>query len=403
MGFSAEDLAGTRAEDTTRLAELPGSNYSTLCAPVSQFNTLTGLWPPPNITRVALPPPKIEHPMNENVKQFCPGSVLNSIPAPGELVSHGKGPRFPNAVWNRDWAEAQHQRDSAIARMAEIISQLETELGLLSGTRSLVVATANNKGGAGRTTFSACIAAVMGEATKRPVLVIGANPDMDSAAERLGFGISLELSEVLAHFDEGLTVSTLFRRMTPTSNSVYVISHGQSTLSGQEFERLLLYLENMFSLILIDTGPGVDTEMSRVCYRHADKIVFPALTIMPGGIDGVRLAQSQLVQEGFAQKVSDSLIVAMGSEYGAELEHISASTEIPRSHTMSVPYDSYLDPKVMERRTVCVIPSNEYMYQCDNGAAPKAVTPHTQAAYLEIALAIYRGITTQSAATAAQT
>ena len=317
------------------------------------------------------------------------------IPTPSQLKPPGSPPWAVFWWLRRKWEGELRLYNDAVARMGKAIESRRTCLQQLVRQRPIVITTVSPKGGAGKTASSTCLAAVIGEATQYPVLVIDANPDWGGAAKRLGVedAQTISLTELVALIDTNTTPAVLQRMMLPTENSVFIVRSDDANvkrLGVERFRELVEHMRRLFSIIVLDTGTAITSDINTACIEIADVVTFPLLTTSGnatkgGPVDGCVHARQQLVADGFADKVAHGITIAMGVEYGQELDAFRLATNNPDGLMLPVPFDGY----VGDNQIVRVDPFDRNVTSVFRAEVQRCIAPHTQLAYLDIAIAAF--------------
>lgn len=374
-GFTLEDLTASTAPAET---PAPGTPAAPPSAPA--------LTPP-----ISLPAPD----PTTRTSGFAP---MRYVPVP--LAAELQHPGLPpwKLLWwkRRAWEGRSELYQQAVMGMADAIAVRRAYLKQLYLRRPIVLAPASPKGGAGKTATATCLAAVIGDAVNDSVLIIDANPDWGGAAKRLGVSDSqtLSLTELYEFFTGGETdASTIRNMMWPTENGVRIVRSDDANIQRMGVDKLRELIDKMrtvFSAIILDTGTAITSPVNLACYEYTDSLLFPLLTTTGrdnegGSVDGCKFAREQLQANGFADKVASSVTVALGIGPTDPLDPFREATDNRDGRMLAVPFDTH----VYNNQVVRVVPFDRQVIEAERGVDRTSIAPHTQLAYLDIAIAAY--------------
>ena len=123
------------------------------------------------------------------------------------------------------------------------------------------IAVTSIKGGVGKTTVSTLLGLVMAEHRGDRVIVLDANPDAGTLADRLTGESSVTVRELLRDLPR-IDSWTEVSRYTSLAGRLQVLASEQDPAAGDtfgraEYERICALLDRFFNVIVTDSGTGL--------------------------------------------------------------------------------------------------------------------------------------------------
>ena len=253
----------------------------------------------------------------------------------------------PRSGWRRALFELTGGRVNPGPGEAE-----EARTALLARIRSPLagahrVAVTSVKGGVGKTTVAACLGLGLSEHRGDRAVVLDANPDAGTLADRLTGDARITVRELLDDLDR-VTTWTDVSRYTSLAGRLQVLASEQDPASGDafrrdEYERICDLLGRFFNIIITDSGTGLVHSAMEGTLARADSIV----VVGAPTVDGAGRASKTLdwlVAHGHAELAADAVVVLSCDRRSAEVD-----AERIRDHFRSrvrgvveIPHDPHL-------------------------------------------------------------
>ncbi|GAA1400633.1 MinD/ParA family protein [Pseudonocardia kongjuensis] len=231
--------------------------------------------------------------------------------------------------------EAELHRAALLARIR----------GPLPGSHRVAVMSV--KGGVGKTTVAACLGLTLAEHRGDRAVVLDANPDAGTLADRLTGDPRVTVRDLLDDLD-GVTTWTDVSRYTSLAGRLQVLSSEQDPASGEafrrdEYERVCDLLGRYFNVIVTDSGTGlVHSAMEGTLARADSVVVVGAPTVDGAGRAGRTL--DWLTAHGHQALARDAVVVLSCDRQSAEVdtgrivEHFAGRAR----GVVQVPHDPHL-------------------------------------------------------------
>ncbi|MEJ8279220.1 MinD/ParA family ATP-binding protein [Pseudonocardia spirodelae] len=204
----------------------------------------------------------------------------------------------------------------------------ELRSGLLTRVRAPLagahrVAVMSMKGGVGKTTVSACLGLALAENRGDRAVVLDANPDAGTLADRLTGDARVTVRELLDDLD-AVGTWTEVSRYTSLAGRLQVLASEQDPGSGeafsrQEYERVSDLLGRYFNIIVTDSGTGLVHSTMEGTLARADSVV----VVGSPTVDGAGRASKTLdwlVAHGHAELARDAVVVLSCDRRSAEVD-----------------------------------------------------------------------------------
>ena len=209
------------------------------------------------------------------------------------------------------------------------------------------IAVMSIKGGVGKTTVVACLGLVLAEHRGDRVVVLDANPDAGTLADRLTGESEVTVRELLHDLDDVASWADL-TRYTSLAGRLQVLASEQDPASGaafsrEEYELVSGLLARYFDLVVTDSGTGLVHSAMAGTLGLADGVV----VVGAPTVDGARRAAKTLDwlrAHGHAALAAEALVVLSHDRVSKEVD-----TQRIRAHfaarcraVVDVPHDPHL-------------------------------------------------------------
>ncbi|ANY08211.1 MinD/ParA family ATP-binding protein [Pseudonocardia sp. HH130630-07] len=209
------------------------------------------------------------------------------------------------------------------------------------------VAVMSVKGGVGKTTVSACLGLTLSENRGDRTVVLDANPDAGTLADRLTGDSRVTVRELLNDLDQ-IRSWTDVSHYTSLAGRLQVLASEQDPASGDafrhdEYELVCELLGRFFNVIVTDSGTGLVHSAMQGTLAQADSIV----VVGAPTVDGAGRASKTLdwlVAHGLGDLARDAVVVLSYDRQSAEvdadriLEHFRSRVR----GVVRVPHDPHL-------------------------------------------------------------
>ncbi|MBN9735257.1 MinD/ParA family protein [Pseudonocardia sp. P1] len=232
-------------------------------------------------------------------------------------------------------SDAEERRDALLTRIR----------GPLPGAHRVAVMSV--KGGVGKTTVSACLGLALAEHRGDRAVVLDANPDAGTLADRLTGDSRVTVRELLDDL-ESVGTWTDVSRYTSLAGRLQVLSSEQDPAAGDafrrdEYERVCDLLGRFFNIIVTDSGTGLVHSAMEGTLARADSVVVVGAPTVDGAGRASRTLD-WLVAHGHAGLAADAVVVLSCDRHSAEvdadriLEHFRSRVR----GVVPVPHDPHL-------------------------------------------------------------
>jgi MinD-like ATPase involved in chromosome partitioning or flagellar assembly len=180
----------------------------------------------------------------------------------------------------------------------------------LPGPRHIAVA--SMKGGVGKTTVAACLGLVLAEQRGDRVVVLDANPDAGTLADRLTGESPVSVRALLRDLDRVQSWADM-SRYTSLAGRLQVLASEQDPASGEafrrdEYEHVSTLLGRFFDITVTDSGTGlVHSAMEGTLMRANSLVVVGTPTV--DGASRAAKTLDWLIAHGHGGLAADALVV----------------------------------------------------------------------------------------------
>jgi MinD-like ATPase involved in chromosome partitioning or flagellar assembly len=209
------------------------------------------------------------------------------------------------------------------------------------------IAVTSIKGGVGKTTVSTLLGLVMAENRGDRVIVLDANPDAGTLADRLTGESTVTVRELLRDLDH-IHSWTEVSRYTSLSGRLQVLASEQDPAAGdafsrEEYEHICALLDRFFNIIITDSGTGLVHSAMEGTLRLADSVII----VGSPTVDGAGRASKTLdwlLAHGHGQLAAGSVAVLSCDRTSDEVdrdrirEHFAARCRA----VVEIPHDPHL-------------------------------------------------------------
>jgi MinD-like ATPase involved in chromosome partitioning or flagellar assembly len=209
------------------------------------------------------------------------------------------------------------------------------------------IAVTSIKGGVGKTTVSTLLGLVMAENRGDRVIVLDANPDAGTLADRLTGESHVTVRELLRDL-EHITTWTEVSRYTSLAGRLQVLASEQDPAAGeafsrQEYEHICALLDRFFNVIITDSGTGLVHSAMEGTLKLADSLIIVGAPT----VDGAGRASKTLdwlLAHGHGQLASDAVAVLSCDRTSSEVdrERIREHFDARCRAVVEIPHDPHL-------------------------------------------------------------
>ena len=207
------------------------------------------------------------------------------------------------------------------------------------------VAVMSIKGGVGKTTVAACLGLTLAEHRGDRVVVLDANPDAGTLAERLTGEPGVTVRELLRDLDRIHSWSDM-SRYTSLAGRLQVVASEQDpadVFGREEYERVSALLGRYFDLTVTDSGTGLVHSAMAGTLTIADGLV----VVGSPTVDGAGRAAKTLdwlCAHGHAQLAADAVVLLNHDRVSADVDagRIHAYFAARCRAVVDVPHDPHL-------------------------------------------------------------
>lgn len=148
------------------------------------------------------------------------------------------------------------------------------------------IAVTSIKGGVGKTTAATLLGLVMAENRGDRVVVLDANPDAGTLADRLTGESSVTVRELLRDLDR-IHSWTEVSRYTSLAGRLQVLASEQDPAAGdafsrEEYEHICALLDRFFNVIITDSGTGLVHSAMEGTLKLADSVIIVGAPTVDG-------------------------------------------------------------------------------------------------------------------------
>lgn len=244
----------------------------------------------------------------------------------------------------------------------------------LAGSHQIAVTSI--KGGIGKTTVAACLGLMLAEYRGDGVIVLDADPDAGTLADRLTGPPRSGIRALLANLERVDSLSG-FGRHTSLAGRLRVLAGEQDPATGEsfsdaEYERICSALTRFFDIVITDSGTGLVHSAMRGTLRVADRLV----VVGAPTVDGASRASKTLdwlLAHGHGQLAEEAVLVLCQDRTSHKVDRDAIRDHFAQrcGHVVEIPADPHL-------RAGGVID-------------PARLAPATRDAYLELAALVADG------------
>jgi MinD-like ATPase involved in chromosome partitioning or flagellar assembly len=209
------------------------------------------------------------------------------------------------------------------------------------------IAVTSIKGGVGKTTVSTLLGLVMAENRGDRVIVLDANPDAGTLADRLTGESSVTVRELLRDIDR-IHTWTEVTRYTSLAGRLQVLASEQDPASSEafnreEYEQICGLLDRFFNIIITDSGTGLVHSAMEGTLKLADSLI----VVGAPTVDGAGRASKTLdwlLAHGHSQLASEAVVVLSCDRMSPEVdrdrihEHFASRSRA----VVEIPHDPHL-------------------------------------------------------------
>jgi MinD-like ATPase involved in chromosome partitioning or flagellar assembly len=209
------------------------------------------------------------------------------------------------------------------------------------------IAVTSIKGGVGKTTVSTLLGLVMAENRGDRVIVLDANPDAGTLADRLTGESSVTVRELLRDINR-IHTWTEVTRYTSLAGRLQVLASEQDPASSEafnreEYEQICGLLDRFFNIIITDSGTGLVHSAMEGTLKLADSLI----VVGAPTVDGAGRASKTLdwlLAHGHSQLASEAVVVLSCDRMSPEVdrdrihEHFASRSRA----VVEIPHDPHL-------------------------------------------------------------
>jgi MinD-like ATPase involved in chromosome partitioning or flagellar assembly len=213
--------------------------------------------------------------------------------------------------------------------------------------RSHRIAVSSIKGGVGKTTVSTLLGLVMAENRGDRVIVLDANPDAGTLADRLTGESSVTVRELLRDLDR-IHSWTEVSRYTSLAGRLQVLASEQDPASSdafsrEEYQHICALLDRFFNIIITDSGTGLVHSAMEGTLKLADSLI----VVGAPTVDGAGRASKTLdwlLAHGHSALATEAVVVLSCDRTSADVDRdrIRRHFESRSRAVIEVPHDPHL-------------------------------------------------------------
>jgi MinD-like ATPase involved in chromosome partitioning or flagellar assembly len=209
------------------------------------------------------------------------------------------------------------------------------------------IAVTSIKGGVGKTTVSTLLGLVMAEHRGDRVIVLDANPDAGTLADRLTGETSVTVRELLRDLDR-IGSWTEMSRYTSLAGRLQVLASEQDPAAGdafsrEEYEHICALLDRFFNVIITDSGTGLVHSAMEGTLKLADSVIIVGAPTVDGAGRAAKTLD-WLLAHGHGSLASEAVAVLSCDRTSADVdlprirEHFAARCRA----VIEIPHDPHL-------------------------------------------------------------
>jgi MinD-like ATPase involved in chromosome partitioning or flagellar assembly len=209
------------------------------------------------------------------------------------------------------------------------------------------IAVSSIKGGVGKTTVSTLLGLVLAEHRGDRVIVLDANPDAGTLADRLTGESSVTVRELLRDLDR-IDSWTEVSRYTSLAGRLQVLASEQDPAAGdafsrEEYEHICALLDRFFNVIITDSGTGLVHSAMEGTLKLADSVIIVGAPTVDGAGRAAKTLD-WLLAHGHGSLAADAVAVlscdrtSVDVDLGRIREHFAARCRA----VVEIPHDPHL-------------------------------------------------------------
>lgn len=203
-------------------------------------------------------------------------------------------------------------------RRSELLDRIR---GPLPGAHRVAVMSV--KGGVGKTTVAAGLGLTLAEHRGDRAVVLDANPDAGTLADRLTGDSRITVRELLDEIEQVATWTDV-SRYTSLAGRLQVLASEQDPASGDafrrdEYERVCDLLGRYFNIVVTDSGTGLVHSAMEGTLARADSVVVVGAPTVDGGGRAAKTLD-WLVAHGHEDLAGDAVVVLSCDRHSAEVD-----------------------------------------------------------------------------------
>ena len=209
------------------------------------------------------------------------------------------------------------------------------------------IAVTSMKGGVGKTTVATCLGLMLAENRGDRAIVLDANPDAGTLADRLTGESAVTVRELLRDLDRIQSWADV-SRYTSLAGRLQVLASEQDPASSDafnrmEYERICLLLARFFNIVITDSGTGLVHSAMEGTLNLADSVIIVGAPT----VDGASRASKTLdwlLAHGHAALAEDAVVVLScdRSSTDVDLERIRDHFTARCRAVVEIPHDPHL-------------------------------------------------------------
>jgi MinD-like ATPase involved in chromosome partitioning or flagellar assembly len=209
------------------------------------------------------------------------------------------------------------------------------------------IAVSSIKGGVGKTTVATLLGLVMAENRGDRVIVLDANPDAGTLADRLTGESSVTVRELLRDLDR-IHSWTEVSRYTSLAGRLQVLASEQDPASSdafsrEEYQQICALLDRFFNIIITDSGTGLVHSAMEGTLKLADSLI----VVGAPTVDGAGRASKTLdwlLAHGHSALATEAVVVLSCDRTSAEVdqERIRKHFAARSRAVVEIPHDPHL-------------------------------------------------------------
>ena len=217
----------------------------------------------------------------------------------------------------------------------------------LPGAGAHQIAVSSIKGGVGKTTVSACLGLVLAENRDDRVIVLDANPDAGTLADRLTGDTSVTVRHMLENLESAYSLGDV-ARYTSLAGRLQVLASEQDPASSEafsreEYQQICALLDRFFNIIITDSGTGLVHSAMEGTLKLADSLI----VVGAPTVDGAGRASKTLdwlLAHGHSALATEAVVVLSCDRTSAEVDqarirkHFADRTRA----VVEIPHDPHL-------------------------------------------------------------